>query len=38
VVVRAADQDLAAEHVTVPARGDAVLKVVMKNKQFELQR
>jgi hypothetical protein len=38
VVVRAADQDLAAEHVIVPARGDAVLKVVMKNNRFELQR
>ncbi|MGH7635769.1 MAG: hypothetical protein ACRENC_18730, partial [Gemmatimonadaceae bacterium] len=38
VVVRAADQELVAEHVAVPARGDAVLKVVVKNDRFELQR
>jgi hypothetical protein len=38
VVVRAADQDLTAEHVTIPARGDAVLKVVVKDNRFELQR
>jgi hypothetical protein len=38
VVVRAADQDLTAEHVAISASGDAVLKVVMKNNRFELQR
>jgi hypothetical protein len=38
VVVRAADQELVAEHVAVPARGDAVLKIVVKNDRFELQR
>ncbi len=38
VVVRAADQELIAEHVAVAARGDAVLKVIVKNDRFELQR
>jgi hypothetical protein len=38
VVVRAADRELVAEHVTIPARGDAVIKVVVKNDRFELQR
>jgi hypothetical protein len=38
VVVRAADQELVAEHVAVPARGDAVLTIVVKNDRFELQR
>ena len=38
VVVRAADQELVAEHVAVPLRGDAVLTVVGRNGRFELRR
>lgn len=38
VVVRAADQELVAERVAVAARGVSVVKVLMKNDRFELQR
>jgi hypothetical protein len=37
-VIRAADQELVAEHVTVTTRGESVLKIVIKNDRFELQR
>lgn len=38
VVIRAADQELVAEHVAVATRGASVLKIVIKNDRFELQR
>jgi hypothetical protein len=38
VVVRAADQDLVAEHVSIAARGAAVLRVVMNSGRVQLQR
>jgi hypothetical protein len=37
VVIRAADQELVAD-VAVATRGESVLKIVIKNDRFELQR
>jgi hypothetical protein len=38
VVIRAADQELIAEHVVVATRGDSVLKVVLNSGRFQLER
>jgi hypothetical protein len=38
VVVRAAADDLRAEHVVVTARGESVVKVVMDGGRFQLRR